>query len=73
METESNKNEDIKIENELAVTIPNRKQIISNKTMMLDIPEVPVQGNKVQLFPGLTSGNLLSIWQYFKSNCSAHF
>ena len=73
MKTKNNNNKNIRIEDELAVIIPNGKQIMLNKTMMLDIPGVPEEANKAQIIPELTSGNLLSIVQYCNSNCSAHF
>ena len=42
----NNEDNEIGIENPLIVTIPNGKQIISNKTIMLDIPGVLVSANK---------------------------
>ena len=52
METESNKDENVRIVNELEVIILHSKQvIIMNKTMMLDISRVLAKANKAQLFP----------------------
>ena len=59
IETENDNDENTTIEDELAVTIPNGKQIMSNRTMMLDIPRVQEGANKARIFPELISENLL--------------
>ena len=73
MEIENNKNESVTIENELAAIIPNNKQVMLNKTMMLDILGFQTKVNKATVFLGLTSKNLSSIGQYCNSDCSTHF
>jgi len=58
----------------LTVTLPNNKIITSHKTYILPIPhQLPEEARKVNTFPNLKAGALISIGKFCDHGCNVNF
>jgi hypothetical protein len=57
----------------LEVLLPSGATITSTHQAILDVPQLPQAARHCHLFPGLTSGSLISVGQLCDHGCTAHF